>query len=387
MNEKIVSSSKLLFSKWKNEDRLVEECLQKLIEKILGKFRWNTKAIFVYGSAATGEYTSFPQDIDLLVVSRLYDPLLPDRIRSVLQKAPVKMEVDQISLTDFNTLKTMQLVDVKNSGLLIYGDKSIQVASKTHNVYLYEGIKVLFNFGIIRLLRVMPKSLLKSSEPSSGQKRLIISGCVKAYEGICSCLLILKNKYRVGYGARADYFSQVYKKEYPSLYKKIQHLSQKIEFAYVLRKDNFRYDGNPIDLWFDTRKDMESVVSYAIAGFFGETEASLTRSILSLNAFPHDILSSLIYAFRLFTGEKKIPPTSIISLDPSSKLFISSAFLLFSFDQCLNFNEYFLNVAEQNLVSFNPVHLKKTRPIDRWEEIRKVNLRLPGIVSQWHMHD
>ena len=377
----------VLFPEWANKRPLLEESLSKLIEKILGKIRWNIKAIFVYGSAATGEYTSFPNDIDLLVVTHFYDPLLPERIRSVLQNAPVKIEVDQISLADFNTLKTMQLVDVKNSGVLIYGDKNLQVVSKTHDVYGYEGIKVLFNFGVMKLLRVMPKSILESSEPSTEQKRLIISGCVKAYEGICSCLLILKNKYRVGYGARADYFSKVYEKEYPSLCKEIPHLSQKIKFAYALRKENIRYDGNSVDLWSDTRKDIESVIPYAMASFFGETQTSLPRNILMLNTFPHNILSSLIYAFRLFSNEKKIPPVSIFSLDPASKLFISSAFLLFSFDRRLNFNESFLKIAEQNLASFNPIHLKETRPIDRWEEMRKVILTLPGIVSQWHMHD
>lgn len=376
---------KVLFPEWANKRPLLEESLSKLIEKILGKIRWNIKAIFIYGSAATREYTSFPNDIDLLVVTHFYDPLLPERIRSVLQNAPVKIEVDQISLADFNTLKTMQLVDVKNSGVLIYGDKNLQAASRTHDIYDYEGIKVLFNFGVMKLLRVIPKSILESSEPSTEQKKLILSGCVKAYEGICSCLLILKNKYRVGYGARANYFSEVYEKEYPSLCKEIPHLSQKIKFAYGLRKENLRYDGNSVDLWFDTRKDIESVIPFAMSSFFGETQTSLPRSILTLNAFPHDISSSLIYAFRLFSNERKIPPASIFSLDPASKLYISSAFLLFSFDRRLNFNESFLKIAQQNLVSINPIYLKETCPIDRWEKMREVNVTLTCIVSQWHM--
>lgn len=378
---------KVLFPKWANKPPLLEESLSKLIEKILGKTRWNIKAIFVYGSAATGEYTSIPHDIDILVVSHFYDPLLPQRIKSVIQNAPVEIEVDQIPLADFNRLKTMQLADVRNSGVLIYGDKNLQETSRTQEIYGYEGIKVLFNFGVMKLLDVMPKSILESSEPSPEQGRAILYSCVKAYEGVCSCLLILKNKYRVGFRARADYFSEVYEKEYPSLCEEIPHLSQKIKFAFRLRKDNLRYNGSLVDLWFDTRKDIESVIPFAMAGFFGVTQTSLPRSILMLNAFPHDVLSSLIYAFRLFSTEKKIPPISIFCLDPASKLCISSAFLLFSFDPRLNFNESFLNNAEQNLISFNPIHLKEKRPIDRWEKMRKVSVALPCIVSQWHMRD
>lgn len=383
-----VPACEVFSPEWKKENQIFDEHVSELIQKILGKFHWNIKAILVYGSAATREYISFPEDIDILVVSHFYDPFLFQRVKSVLQKAPIRIEVGQISLSDFRKLRTMQLVDAKNTGVVIYGDKEILTRAKTDNIYGYEGIKVLFNFGVMRHLRCVSKSVLLSDELSREQKRFILSSCVKAYEGICACLLVLQKRYKLGYGTRADYFSKIYRKEFPSLHKEIPDLDCKIKLANDLRRNGLKYDGNAKDLWFRVRRDVEHVIPFAIADFLDRSQTkSLLRSILMLNTFPHDIVSLLIYTFRLFLYQKKIPPPTIFSVDPASKLYIAGACLLFSFDSCLNFNEEFLKIAERNLSSIFPIRLKKAPPIDRWEKMREVCTSLRSIVSQWHMNE
>jgi len=377
--------NKIFPNEMENEKKGLADDFSRLVKKILGKAHWNIKSIIIYGSAATGEHASIPNDIDVIVVSKIYDPLLFQRIAPAINLSKFEIEVDQISLNDFLLLKTRQLADVKNSGVVIYGDKSILFGTRTDDIYYYEGIKSLFNFGVMKPLSAVSKNVLTSDKLSSERTNLILNSCVKAYEGICACLLILRKQYKLGYGARAHYFSETYEEEFPSLYKEIDNLGKKVELAYDLRINKRHYYGNVIDFWFDTRRDVGTVIPFAMAEFFGRATVSpLLSSVFLLNSLPHDFLSSLMYTVRLLSGKMKVPPPSIFSIDPVSKLYISCSCLLFSFDSKLNFKEDFMEIAEKNLRSILPLSLKSMSQIEKWEEMRKTSVSLNSIVSQWH---
>lgn len=368
----------------------LSSCLSTVVKSVLGPFPWNIKAIVVFGSMACGENLKQAKDVDLCVIEHVYDPFLELRVNNALKKSSVKVGICHYPLWYFNRLGTMLAFDVRNAGQVIYGDRDILKKTDPKRIHKYEAVKILFNYGVLKLNSCISKKVLETNRVSEEQARDIVYGCMKAFEGICAALLILRNKYKLGYKARADLFSKIYKRDYQILYNQMPELPDQVMFATELRLGHRKFEGDSKQLWFRTKKYVEYLLPFVIDEHFRKKKSTRIASILELNGLPRSITTSLMYAYRFFMRYRKIAPIKSLLVQPVAKVHIANACVLLAVDSSSNFNRQLLQLAEDNIKTVSPIALQKEASlIQRWEELRRICVALneEGIVSQPDVHD
>jgi predicted nucleotidyltransferase len=377
-----------MFSTSKSQFDL-NDYLSKVVRSVLGSFPWNIKAIVVFGSMASGENLKEARDVDLYVIEHVYDPFLELRVKKALKNPPVNVGICHHPLWHFNRLRTILAFDVRNAGQVIYGDRGILKKTNPKHIHKYEAVKVFFNYGIVKLNSCISKKVLEAKKISEEQAGDIVYGSMKAFEGICTALLILRNKYKLGYKARANLLSKIYRRDYPILYSQMPELPDQITFATELRLGHRKFEGDYKQLWFRTKKYVEHVLPFVIHEYFRKNKSTRIAGILELDELPRSITTSLLYAYRLFIRYRKIAPIKSMLVQPVAKVHIANAYVLLAVNSSLNFDRKLLQLAEDNIKTVYPMVLQKeVSPIQRWEEIRRICVALneEGIVSQPDLH-
>lgn len=361
----------------------VSSLLSTVVRCILDHASWNIQAIVVFGSTASGENCGKAKDIDLCVIDHLYDPFLDFRVKKVLSTASVKIAISHYPLWHFRKLRNILAFDVKNAGTVIYGDIDTLENADSRQIHQYEAVNIFFNYCVVKLNSCISSRVLIAGKVSEREGQEIVSGCMKAFEGICAALLILRNEYRAGYCARAKLFSGVYKRDYPTLHNQLQELGEWIMFAAGLRVGSQKFEGDPKQLWFQTRKCVRTVLPTVVNEYFHEAKTEIA-SILDLYRLPRDFRSSLMYMSRLFIRYRKIAPTKSLTIQPITSVHTTNAYILFAVDQSLDFDCRLLRLAEDNLRAIYPLDLTENSLVQRWEELRKICVALneEGIASQ-----
>ena len=232
--------------------------------------------------------------------------------------------------------------------------------------------------------------MLEAKRISEEQARDIVYGCMKAFEGICTALLIFRNKYKLGYKARADLFSKIYKRDYQILYSQMPELPDQVTFATELRLGHRKFEGDYKQLWFRTKKYVEYLLPFVIDEYFRKKKSTRIANVLELNELPRSITTSLMYAYRFFIRYRKIAPIKSLLVQPIAKVHIANACILLAVNSSLNFNRQLLQLAEDNIKTVYPIALQKEAlPIQGWEKLRRICVALneEGIVSQLDVHD
>lgn len=365
----------------------INQAISKVMHIIINHFQWNIKAIILFGSYATGENTEETKDIDLCVIERFYNPFIDVFLNNVINDSFFKISICHYPINNFNKLDTLLAYDVSNTGRIIYGHK--EVLRKHNKIHKYEAIKVLFNYGVVKLNSCVSENILSNNVINKNQDKKIVYGCMKAFEGICIALLILRNNYTHGYKARAELLSETYQ-NYGDLYRQIADLPEKISFFAKVRLGGNVYIGNPINLWFQTKKYIESIMPFIIHNYFKDNETDVINNVLKLNRLQRNFIPSLMYMYRLFIKNRNIAPLTSILVQPIAKIHIANACILFSINESLNIDKHLLCIAEDHIKTIYPISTRKnTSLFHKWEIIRNicVNLNEESIASQIDIND
>lgn len=361
----------------------VSDLLSTVVRRILDHASWNIKAIVVFGSTASGENCNEVKDVDICVIDHLYDPFLDFRVEKALRNASVKVAISHYPLWHFRKLRNILAFDVRNAGKVIFGDIGAIENAYPGQIHQYEAINIFFNYCIVKMNSCISSSVLIAEKVSERECQDIVSGCMKAFEGICAALLILRKKYRLGYCARAKLFSEIYKRDYPMLHNRLQELGEWIMFAAGLRMGSQKFEGDPKQLWFRTREYVKAVLPTVVNEYFHEAGTEIA-AILDLYRLPRNFTSSFMYMTRLFIRHRKIAPIKSLTTQPIASVHTTNAYILFAVDPSLNFDCRLLNVAENNLRAVYPLDLTEKSLVERWENLRKICVALneEGIASQ-----
>jgi hypothetical protein len=293
----------------------------------------NVDSIMLVGSFGRGEGSVnfdshgdfFPvNDYDIMIITdhrvteREYVKLVKDLHEKIVSQPPKQDfgSAFSISVQIMSKKKLSKLlpdistIDLKVASRVIYGeDLRHNIPFTCEDVSKASAIVLLFN-KVVGLVDQIDSSFLRGDVDSIRAKSLIYQ-CTRTYMEMATALLIMIDAYVPSYLEKDQVFNQIYEFKFPQIYGKIPDLKKRIAFFTHLKlfSEFDKYDLNPVELWFSTRRDLVKVLEYCLMRFFDTEE------------YPNDSLSlvSLIHKsnYKLFCdylnktklrGIIKIPP-------------------------------------------------------------------------------
>ena len=367
-------------------NQFLKDSLSKILPSITNTAGKNLISVILFGSCSNNEFSGEPNDIDLCVLVRVFNPFLESRLKAALKNFPFDIGICVFPINYFRRTNTMMISDIKIAGKVIYGDQSVVTKGNTTQPQPYDAVRVFLNYGAVKMDSAISEEILKSTSLDKKQIAKISYCCMKAYEGIGAALLIQKRKYVSGYRARADRICQTYEEEFPELSERLPNFPSKLKSALKLRlrgEQAFGEEGK--DLWFATRESVRVALPFIMGGYFGKNKNGIIDDIQRLNRLRHSYVSSILYSYRLFARSRRLVPARTFWVEPVTKVHIASTLVLFAFDQELAFQETILKLAEQEIGEVYPLNAKHLRDsIDRWDNLRRICVFLneEGLVSQ-----
>jgi len=376
--------------------------LSRFLQFLIERRRWNLEGIVVGGSLSTGEYGFPPKDIDLVMITRFYDPTLDYTVRKAEEKAGnmiVKVNVGQYSLRDFNRLRTIFVTELKERGLWIYRSRKIKLLPRANMVYKYQALEIFMNFSVVKPLASISTRILTGDKKHERYANAISYACAKAYLGMATALLILKNKFRPSYRDRATIFCESFPNDYPYLAKRIPDLDDRVRWALNVKAGEVKNEAHSVDALRDLfdviecdRQVLPTILSQSLSSVNNEEFLS---QLSTIDRIPHEILNSIMYTIRLYLYYRALPPLTIVFTEPVRETYAASVLLLFALGadssrSKLIFNKDYMQNAEKRMQRILPLRIPETvDQCQRWEILKSWAVSLNDyIVSQLHLqHD
>jgi len=349
----------------REEENQIKVGLRQLIRYVTAGQRSNIYAIILTGSIPSGEGRLPQSDLDILVITNVYDPLLERRAEAALRslQLPCKFEISQTPRFIFYRMPSATNYDLRKTGLVVYGDKNAIESFGDFRIPKYEGLKYFFNNSVVNLNKAVDKDVIFGNKLSNEKTDELVSGCCKAYLAACAALLILKDEYQIGYEARRKHFSKLYETHYEDLHNDVPDLSRKIDYAtkFKLKIDTPKtYD--PLEFSMTTYKDMTCIMRYVLRHYFASDEEDEVRLILLLKKFPHNWINSFYYSVKYISELSRPPPLKSFFVEPIVNIYVSSACIMLAAKH--RRLDPFLIIAEQKVREiFSPL----TTTEDGWE--------------------
>jgi hypothetical protein len=355
----------------RQDELKVQNGLKRLVRYLTNGQSWNIRAIILTGSLPSGWGRPPASDLDVIVITRIYDISFNHRIRAALQSTelPCRFEVTQSPSVIFTRMQSVSRYDMRETGRLVYGDRRVLESSYSVRFPQYEAIRYLFNNAVVNLISAMSPETVAQGAASQCHGSELVRQCVKAYLAVCCALLILGNRYVTGYGRRAVQFRQVFEDRFPSLQREVPNLAKKIELSTSAKIAKEPLDP-PSGFVEETVKDVCAVMRYSLEKYFDSSEQDDSKLILLLDKFPHDWLNSAYYFVRYVTELGRCPPPSCLFTEPIVNVYVSSACVLLGVRD-RDPSKYLTEAKRRMAKIFSPLSFSGASWAD-WNEVRRI---------------
>ena len=296
-------------------------------------------------------------------------------------------------------------IDLKMASKILYGeDLRGRIPLGNDDIILSTGAIVLFN-KIIGLLEQMNPGLMHKNL-GKAKKTSIVYECGKTFIEICTALTILAKQYVPSYFRRAENFDQLCAEKFPDLLEKIPDLPNKVAFFTKLKlMSSFdEYKGDPIELWFTTRRYFNEVLQYYMEKFLNINSSAndwvdfcdklyqelgfkffkeyihynlrdiplYHRQLLPLLSTVGQIYDNFLFVNRMRLIKKKMYLVPIFSWrSPLVKTFCASTIELNAINEDGNIESKLLQKAISFIKKTYPIITNFSSQIERWDAVRK----------------
>jgi hypothetical protein len=274
------------------------------ISYVINKNLADVDSIMLVGSFGRGEGSVtfdscrrvFPvNDYDIMIITdnrvteKEYVKLVKDLHKNIvpISSKPDFGSVFSISVQILSKKKLSKLlpdistIDLKFASRVIYGeDLRRNIPFACEDVSKASAIVLLFN-KVVGLVEQVDSSFLRGNVDSVRVRSLVYQ-CTRTYMEMATALLIMVGAYVPSYSEKDKVFSKIYELKFPQIYRKIPDLKKRISFFTHLKlfSEFDKYDPDPIELWFSTRKDLVEVLEFCLLLFFDIDEHPKDRSPL-----------------------------------------------------------------------------------------------------------
>jgi hypothetical protein len=252
----------------------------------------NVDSIMLVGSFGRGEGSVtfdscgdvFPvNDYDIMIITdhrvteKEYVKLVKDLHEKIVSHSPkpdfgsaFSISVQIMSKKKLSKLlPDISTIDLKVASRVIYGeDIRWNIPFDCEDVSKASAIVLLFN-KVVGLVEQIDSSFLRGNVDSIRAKSLVYQ-CTRTYMEMATALLIMVGAYVPSYLEKDKVFSKIYELKFPQIYRKIPDLKNRVSFFTHLKlfSEFDKYDLDPIELWFSTRRDLIEVLEFCLMRFF-----------------------------------------------------------------------------------------------------------------------
>lgn len=269
--------------------------------------------------------------------------------------------------------------DLKSSTLIYGKDIKEQILYNAEDIPLSSGLRLLFE-KVTGLLGHFEYKMLYNEIERDAKLRLIYE-CMKTYIEIATSLCILKKTYISSYSKRVEIIRNLYSEGLLNeIMNNIPDLIDKIEYATKFKfKPSYDLVKDPIELYFNTRDDLITVIQYYIRNYIGIninnwveieilskklakvyykpmleawlknafTSKFFIKSTLDMLNIIYQIYTNLLYIklVKKYYGKRHLRLINNIIISPSLKFFPAGLLILISLNRDGSINENILSKA------------------------------------------
>jgi len=156
------------------------------------------------------------------------------------------------------------IYELKVGSHLLYGtDVRHLIPLKHSEVPLSSGLRLLFEKMTGLVGTFLAEYARKKTVPNSNMWKLTYE-CHKTYVEVGTALCLLMGCYSPSFRIRAKLFEEIFPKKLPNIHAKYPDLAEKIRRAteFKIRPNFDSANGNPVDLWFETRDMLCGMTRY-----------------------------------------------------------------------------------------------------------------------------
>lgn len=290
-------------------DKKVEQDMKIICKEILDRIK-DIDSIILTGGFSRGEgavkierWGVFPyNDYDIQVISKTrITKEETDRIsteiseklsyKGIINFYPFKKEEQKMRENFWIDLKCdtpkklkkmlprIRTYELKNNSRILYGkDLRYIIPNYTlRDIPLSEGAKLL--------LDRMSQMIEYYSIEGKYEKEFLTYIIQQAYAACCTSLLLLNEKYEVGYNKSMEILKKTYRKDFPELHKKVPDLDKKIEQFIKWKLNSKKSLKDTEKEWFIAKRNILDVSKYFFSRFLNkkiESLDDLSRAILNM---------------------------------------------------------------------------------------------------------
>jgi len=270
-------------------DKYLEDVIQLIVENIPSS---RISSIILAGSFGKGEGSVIIddhgvkplRDFDIKIIFKSKPPpayFITDLRKKIEHKFGLSLdpeyplignlipEIGVTTLDRINMLPDIATYDLKKCKVIYGEDIRQKIKWKLKDIPLRTNARALFQKAIA-LIGVFKTKYLTEDIPYD-LRESFLRETSRAYIEICVGLCLLEKKYHHSCIRRLEVIRKIYKEKFPELYKIIPDLVEKIEASTKYKLDPARNKLNvdPIEYWFETRKDLGEVIKYYLNRYLG----------------------------------------------------------------------------------------------------------------------
>lgn len=247
------------------------------------------------------------------------------------------IDIDHTTIDKLTRFSHVAVYEIKSNSMLLYGlDVRNDITLGIDDISSTVGLHFLF-MKCIGLLSHFSMSLFNDGLHSSKRNQVIYE-CGKTYIEICTALSLLGGFYSPSYHERSISLEEKYSLAFSDLHEQIPDLSNKISYftKLKLRPNKNIFDTTDVlDLWFQTRDDLLTVLLYYLNQLYQKKEGD--RSLI-IDVFNSSLVNTYLFSIIEYYLHKGHNINNRVITSILNHLYHRYHALLYSYNLFINHN-------------------------------------------------